>query len=136
MKARAGTEIVFRGEGGREMKGRVQDYSLGGVAFVTEENLALKPDDSLQELSLRIPRAGGLRVDIPLALVRRVEAMEQEGKNLYALEFIGLEESIKDRFRQHISETQRLLLRKFKAGPPSGGGQKDVGGPDSAQGPA
>jgi len=45
-----------------------------------------------------------------------VEPSVQEGRNLYALEFIGVGETVRKRFRQHISETQRLLLRKFRKG--------------------
>ena len=85
---------------------------------MTEENLVLKPDDHLKELSLRIPEEEDwFTVQIPLAVVRRVEPSAQNGRNLYALEFIGLGETAKKRFRQHISEIQRLLLRKFKMGP-------------------
>ena len=56
-------------------------------------------------------------MEIPLAAVRRVEPPEQNGRNLFALECIGLGETVKKRFRQPISETQRLLLRKFRKGP-------------------
>jgi hypothetical protein len=55
--------------------------------------------------------------EIPLAAVRRVEPPAQNGRNLYALEFIGLGETVKKRFRQPISETQRLLPRKCRKGP-------------------
>lgn len=118
VKAQAGTEIVFPLGTEKEIKARVRDYSQGGVAFITEENLVLKPDDHLKELSLRIPEEEHwFTVQIPLAVVRRVEPSAQNGRNLYALEFIGLGETAKKRFRQHISEIQRLLLRKFKMGP-------------------
>jgi c-di-GMP-binding flagellar brake protein YcgR len=118
VNAQAGTEIVLPRGNGKKISAPVRDYSQGGTAFTAEEDLGLKPDDPLQELSLRIPEEKDwLTVEIPLAVVRRVEASGQKGMNLYALEFIGLEESVKKRLGQHISETQRLLLRKFKQGP-------------------
>ena len=118
VKARGETEIVFPWGAGKRIRARVRDYSLGGVAFTTAENLDLKPDDPLQELALRIPEEEDwFTVEIPLAVVRRLEPSGQNGKDLYALEFIGLGESVKKRLRQHISETQRLLLRKFRKGP-------------------
>jgi hypothetical protein len=119
VKAQGGTEIIFPLGAGKSVRAQVRDYSQGGVAFTTEENLVLKPEDRLQELSLRIPKEGDWYiVPIPLAVVRRVEPSVQEGMSLCALEFIGVGEAVRKRFRQHISETQRLLLRKFRKGHP------------------
>jgi hypothetical protein len=56
-------------------------------------------------------------VEIPLAVLRRVKPPAQNGRNLHSLELIGLGEPVKKRFRRHISETPRLLLRKFRKGP-------------------
>jgi c-di-GMP-binding flagellar brake protein YcgR len=118
MKAQEGTEIIFSLGAEKKVRAGVRDYSQGGLAFTTEEDLDLKPDDHLQELSLRIPEEENwLTVEIPLAVVRRVEPSAQGGRNLYALEFIELGEMAKKLFGKHISETQRLLLRKFKMGP-------------------
>ena len=118
VKAQGGTEIIFPLGAGKRIRAQVRDYSQGGVAFTPEENLVLKPEDQLKELSLRIPEEEDwFTVQIPLAVVRRVEPSAHGGMNLYALEFIGLGETAKKRFSQHISETQRLLLRKFKKGP-------------------
>ena len=118
VRAQGGTEIAFSLGTGTQIRARVKDYSPGGVAFTSEENLALKIEDHLEEVSLRIPEENDwFTVQIPLAVVRRVEPAGQDGRNLYALEFIGLDETGEKRFRQHISETQRLLLRKFPKSP-------------------
>ena len=74
MKAQRGTEIVFPWGAGKKVRARVRRYSLGGVAFTPEENLALESDDRLQELSLGVPEEEDwFTVEIPLAAVRRVE---------------------------------------------------------------
>jgi hypothetical protein len=52
VKAPGRTEIVFPWGAGKKVRARVRHYNLGGVAFTPEENLALKSDDRLQELSL------------------------------------------------------------------------------------
>jgi c-di-GMP-binding flagellar brake protein YcgR len=118
VKAQGGTEITFHLGTGKRVRAQVRDYSQGGVAFTTEENLVLKSEDHLKELSLRIPEGEDwFTVPIPLAVIRRVDPSAQVGSTLYALEFIGLGETARKRFSQHISETQRLLLRKFKSGP-------------------
>lgn len=118
VKAQEGTEIIFPLGPDKRVSAEVRDYSQGGVAFTTDEDLELKPDDHLQGLSLRVPEEETwFTVEIPLAVVRRVEPSAQGGRNLYALEFIGLGESAKQFFAKHISESQRLLLRKFKMGP-------------------
>lgn len=120
VKATGGTEIIFPLEGEAEVRARVRDYSLGGVAFFAEADLPLKPNDHLKELFLRIPEEGDwFRVEIPLAIVRRVEPPGQNGMNLYALEFLNLEGTMRKRFSQHIAEIQRHLLRKFKKGSPA-----------------
>ncbi|MGE5252589.1 MAG: flagellar brake protein [Planctomycetaceae bacterium] len=120
IKAMEGTEIAFSLEAGAEVKARVRDYSLGGVAFFAEADLSLKPEDHLKGLLLRIPEKGDwFMVEILLAIVRRVESPGPKGMNLYALEFLNLEEMMRKRFRQHLVEIQRHLLRKFKKGSPA-----------------
>jgi len=120
VKATGGTEIIFPLEAETEVRARVRDYSLGGVAFFAEADLPLKPNDHLKELFLRIPEEGDwFMVEIPLAIVRRVEPPGQNGMNLYALEFLNLEETMRKRFSQHIAEIQRHLLRKFKKDSPA-----------------
>ena len=128
VKATGGTEIIFPLEDETEVIGRVRDYSLGGVAFFAEPDLPLKPNGHLKDLFLRIPEEGDwFMVEIPLAIVRRVEPPGPNGMRVYALEFLGLEETMRKRFSQHIAEIQRHLLRKFKKGIPAGELSKSLG---------
>ena len=128
VKATGGTEIIFPLEDETEVMGRVRDYSLGGVAFFAEPDLPLKPNGHLKDLFLRIPEEGDwFMVEIPLAIVRRVEPPGPNGMRVYALEFLGLEETMRKRFSQHIAEIQRHLLRKFKKGIPAGELSKSLG---------
>lgn len=128
VKATGGTEISFPLEDETEVIGRVRDYSLGGVAFFAGPDLPLKPNGHLKDLFLRIPEEGDwFMVEIPLAIVRRVEPPGPNGMRVYALEFLGLEETMRKRFSQHIAGIQRHLLRKFKKGIPAGGLSESLG---------
>lgn len=128
VKAMGETEIIFPLEDETEVIGRVRDYSLGGVAFSAEPDLPLKPNGHLKDLFLRIPEEGDwFMVEIPLAIVRRVEPPGPNGMRVYALEFLGLEETMRKRFSQHIAGIQRHLLRKFKKGIPAGGLSESLG---------
>ncbi len=121
VKATGGAEIIFPLEEETEVRGRVRDYSLGGVAFFAEADLPLKPNEHLKDLFLRIPEGGDwFTVEIPLAIVRRVEPPGENGMRVYALEFLDLEETMRKRFSQHVAGIQRHLLRKFKKGVPAG----------------
>jgi c-di-GMP-binding flagellar brake protein YcgR len=117
-KAEPGTEVVFMLEPGREMRGGVRDYSLGGAAFWSEEPLPLKTEDLVEDLCLRIPEKGAfIEVPIYAAVVRRVEPRSQPGKSLYALEFLGMSRWTRRLFASHILGKKRMLLRKFKIPP-------------------
>ena len=114
LRAPGGTEIVFQVNPGKEERGKVLDYSLEGVAFLREKPLPLKEGDQLEDLSLKIPDEGDwFIVQIPLAVVRRVESPIQPRKFLYALEFLQMADTARKLFGRHIFEKQRLLLRKF-----------------------
>lgn len=115
VKAQEGTEIVFTLEPGREVRGGVRDYSLGGVAFWSGEPLPLKTEDLVEDLCLRIPEKGTwFEVFIFGALVRRVEPGTWQGKSLYALELLGMSRKTRRTFASHILGKKRILLRKFK----------------------
>jgi hypothetical protein len=118
VKAQEGTEIVFPLGPQREVQGGVRDYSLGGVAFWSEEPLPLKAGDLMEDLSLRIPERGGM-IEIPIyaAVVRRVEPGSRPEKSLYALEFLGMARWTRRQFASHILGKKRILLRKFKIPP-------------------
>ncbi len=112
LKAQRGTEIVFRVAPEKEERAKVNDYSLGGVAFLTERPLPLKTNDQLEDLCLRVPEEGDwFMVQIPLAVVRRIDS--QRGTFFYGLEFLQMPNTERKRLAQHIFEKQRLLLRKF-----------------------
>ncbi len=118
VKAQEGTEIVFALEPGIEVRGGVRDYSLGGVAFWSEEPLPLKTEDLVEDLCLRIPEKGTwFEVSIYGAVVRRVEPGTRQGKSLYALELLGMSRKTRRTFASHILGRKRMLLRKFKVPP-------------------
>jgi c-di-GMP-binding flagellar brake protein YcgR len=92
----------------------VENYSLEGMAFMTDRRLALEAGDELRSLSLRIPEEGEWFVaEIPSAMVKRIESSDQPRAFLYALEFTEQTEPTRKRLARHIFEKQRHLLRKF-----------------------
>jgi c-di-GMP-binding flagellar brake protein YcgR len=115
LRAPVGTEIVFYVKPEVEERGKVRDYSLGGVAFLIGKEMILKPGDQLKALQLHIPDGEHrLSIPIPLAVVRRVQEDFFHGETLYALEFLEYSEAVKKGFNQHIFEKQRSLLRRVK----------------------
>ncbi len=113
LKALAGTEITFQMDSERQGKGIVRDYSLGGVAFVTDQPLELKKDDRVENLCLRVPSGRDwFIVHIASAVVRRVEKETQQGFHLYALQFLDLADAMRNCLTRHIFEQQRSQLRK------------------------
>jgi len=112
LRAPVGTELFFPGEPGKEEKGTVKDYSLGGVAFLTGKKTNLKPGHRIENLRLCIPEGGGvLEVCIPLAAVIRAKPDFFQGQTFYALEFLEFPEAAKKEFNRHIFEKQRDLVR-------------------------
>jgi hypothetical protein len=137
VKAQPGTEVVFTLEPGIEVRGSVRDYSLGGLAFWSEEPLPLKIEDLVEDLCLRIPEKGTwVEVFIFGAVVRRVERGTGRGKSLYALELLGMARRTRRMFASHILGRKRMLLRKFKIPPfllgGSRGFQRAIPAPPSA----
>jgi c-di-GMP-binding flagellar brake protein YcgR len=115
LRAPAGTEIVFYVKAEVEERGKVRDYSLGGVAFLIGKQLILKPGDQLKGLELHIPDGENrLNIPISLAVPRRAQPDFFQGDTLYALEFLEYSEAAKKGFNQHIFEKQRSLLRRVK----------------------
>lgn len=113
LRAPMGTEIFFPRSPGKEEKGTVKDYSLGGVAFLTGKEAALEPGDRIENLRLSIPEGRGvLQVSVPLAVVIRGEANFFQGQTFYAVEFLEFPEADKKEFTRHIFEKQRNLLRR------------------------
>jgi c-di-GMP-binding flagellar brake protein YcgR len=113
LRAPVGTEIFFPGDPGKEKKGTVKDYSLGGVAFLTNKEVSLKPGDRLKNLRLCISEGREvLKVSVPLTVVIRAEPDFFQGQTFYALEFLEFPEANKKEFTRHIFEKQRNLLRR------------------------
>jgi c-di-GMP-binding flagellar brake protein YcgR len=113
LKALAGTEITFQMDSEKQGKGKVRDYSLGGVAFLADQPLDLKKDDRVENLCLRVPSGRDwFIVHIPSAVVRRVEKETQQGFHLYALQFLDLADPMRNCLARHIFEQQRSQLRK------------------------
>jgi c-di-GMP-binding flagellar brake protein YcgR len=113
LRAPVGTEIFFPGDPGKEEKGTVKDYSLGGVAFLINKEVSLKAGDQLKNLRLCIPEGREvLKVSVPLAVVIRAEPDFFQGQTSCALEFLEFPEANKKEFTRHIFEKQRNLLRR------------------------
>ncbi len=113
LKALAGTEITFDIDSEKQVKGKVRDYSLGGVAFLADQPLELKKDDRVENLCLRVPSGRDwFIVHVPTAVVRRVEKEPLNGSYLYALQFLDLAGPMRNCLTRHIFEQQRSQLRK------------------------
>jgi c-di-GMP-binding flagellar brake protein YcgR len=116
LRAPVGTEIFFPGDPGKEEKGTVKDYSLGGVAFLINKEVSLKslkPGDQLKNLRLCIPEGREvLKVSVSLAVVIRAEPDFFQGQTFYALEFLEFPEANNKEFNRHIFEKQRNLLHR------------------------
>ena len=114
IEASPGAEISFR-FAGKEEKGSVNDYSLGGVSFFMKGHLKLKEDDELTDLSLTLPQ-GNARVSylIPLAVVRRVDEHFEDRRRLCGLAFLRLEGLTREELSRHIFEEQRILIQRIR----------------------
>jgi len=112
LRAPVGAEIFFPGSPGKEEKGTLKDYSLGGVAFLTSKEVSLKPGDQLKNLTLCIPEGSRvLKVSVPLTVVIRAKPDFYQGQTFYALEFLEFPDANKKEFTRHIFDKQRNLLR-------------------------
>jgi c-di-GMP-binding flagellar brake protein YcgR len=109
-----GAEIIFR-VAGKEEKGRVKDYSLGGASFFLENHLKLKKDDELTDLILTLPQGKAMvSYPIPLAVVRRVDEHFEDRRRLCGLEFLKLEGMTREELSRHIFEEQRILIQRIR----------------------
>jgi c-di-GMP-binding flagellar brake protein YcgR len=109
-----GAEISFR-FAGKEEKGSVKDYSLGGVSFFMKSHLKLKKDDELTDLSLTLPQGNAMvSYPIPLAVVRRVDEHFEDRRRLCGLEFLKLEGLTRKELSRHIFEEQRILIQRIR----------------------
>jgi c-di-GMP-binding flagellar brake protein YcgR len=115
VKARLGTELIFRTGTEREVKAIVRDYSMGGVAFFKEAHLDLQPDDQVSQVELRVPQGSqSISFTSQLAVVKRFER-QPRGKEICVLEFVEMSDTTKESLWRHIFEEQRMLLKKTKA---------------------
>jgi c-di-GMP-binding flagellar brake protein YcgR len=116
LEALSGTEIGFQVEPLGEVRGKVRDYSLGGLSFYFEKETSLGVDDRVTGLRLQLSGSGGMRVlSIPRAVIRRIE-MDGQGKRLCALEFLELPRKTKEDLWTHLIEMQRKVLAKLNKG--------------------
>jgi c-di-GMP-binding flagellar brake protein YcgR len=114
LKAPARSEITFRTSPEKEERAEVLDYSLGGVAILVPRPLPLNANDQLKDLTLRIPEEKDwFTLPIPLGIVRRVDSLIHPGSLLCGLEFFHMTQSARIKLARHISEKERLLIRKF-----------------------
>lgn len=111
VKARLGTQLIFRPAPGQEEKAQVRDYSMGGVAFFMDRHVDLHEENQVSDVELRIPHAQEcLTFYNPLAEVLRIEP-QATGKDICVLEFLGMSEATKERLWRHIFDEQRMLLK-------------------------
>ncbi len=114
VKARLGTEVVFRVDPDHEERAKVRDYSMGGVAFFVERHLNLHLDDQVRDVHLKIPQEKEfLSFYSPLSVVIRIE-VDPTGKDICVLEFGETSEAAKERLWRHIFEEERVLLKRTK----------------------
>jgi c-di-GMP-binding flagellar brake protein YcgR len=114
VKARLGTELIFRLNVGREERSSVRDYSMGGVAFAMERPLELKAKDQVSDVELKVPQGRELITFYsPLAVVIRIESQFM-GKDICVMEFMDMSEATKEKLWRHIFEEQRMLLKKVR----------------------
>ncbi len=114
IRARSGAEILFHREDGKEGRGKVKDYSLGGVSFIMETFLEMRIGEELSQIALRIPwenRSAGF--DITRAVVKRLEN-HSPGKVVCALEFLEMPGTVRELLWRHLFEEERVALQKTK----------------------
>jgi len=122
LEASLGAELTFQVPQGKEETVRVRDYSLGGIAFFVKSPSNLKIDDLLRNIHFKLPREekGWITIQIPLAVVKRVEPHPEEGKILGALEILEISDAMREQLRFYMFEEQRSLIRKVRKTPPPG----------------
>lgn len=113
MDALSGTEISFHVDPKREERGKVKDYSMGGLSFLVERDLSLGVGERITGIHLELPGSRGIRIlHIPQAVVRRIET-DPHGRRVCALEFLELAKKTKDELWTHLIETQRRVIAKM-----------------------
>ena len=110
-----GTEVSFLpGTATQWEKGKVKNYSAGGIAFYVEKDLKLSGGSLLADIQLEIPeRDESVRFHIPQAVVRHMEPL-YGGRTLYAIEFIGISKETRDSLVSYISKIQKVVVQKIK----------------------
>jgi c-di-GMP-binding flagellar brake protein YcgR len=110
-----GMEISFlTGTSTQWEKGKVKNYSAGGVAFYVEKELKLSGGNLLADIQLEIPEGEEwVRFHIPQAVVRHMEPL-YGGRTLYAIEFVGISREIRDGLISYISKAQKGVVQKIK----------------------
>ena len=116
VEARSETEIVFHLPSGEEEQAQVEDFSLGGVAFLTDRPLPLRAGDIVKGIDLAIFQGESwVRFHILQARVVRVDEPSFR-RYRYAMEFSEMSDHTKELLWRHVFEEQRAFLRKtYKA---------------------
>jgi c-di-GMP-binding flagellar brake protein YcgR len=113
MEALSGTEISFHVDPKREERGKVKDYSLGGLSFLVERDLPFGVGDRITGIDLQLPGSRGTRIlRIPQTVIRRIET-DPQGRRVCALEFLELAKKTRDELWTHLIETQRKVIAKM-----------------------
>jgi c-di-GMP-binding flagellar brake protein YcgR len=122
LEASLGMELTFQDPQGQEEKARVHDYSLGGIAFFTDSPVRLQVDDLLRNIQLKLPqeKKGWVAIQIPLAVVKRIEPQSEEGRLMGALEILEISDAMREQLRIYMFEEQRSLIRKVRKTSPPG----------------
>ncbi|MCJ7746669.1 MAG: PilZ domain-containing protein [Desulfobacterales bacterium] len=116
IKALPGTKITFHMGPSEEEKAKVENLSVGGVAFIIEKKLKFGLGDLLNNIDLDIPeRIEWLRFHILQTVVRRIENPSlHKGRTLCAIELLELPKKTRDNLIAYISKQQMVMIQKVK----------------------
>ena len=116
IEALLGTEITFQIPSSEEKeRGRIKNYSAGGVAFFVEKDLKFSVGDVLTNIYLHVPEGNEkITFHIPKALIRRIEPPSlHDGRTLCAIEFLETSKETRDHLISHIFRQQRVVIQKL-----------------------
>ena len=111
-----GAEITFQSPSSEEKeRGRIKNYSAGGVAFLVEKDLKFSVGDVLTDIYLHVPEGNEqITFHIPKAPVRRIEPPSlHDGRTLCAIEFLETSKETRDHLISHIFRQQRVVIQKL-----------------------
>ncbi len=114
IKARSGTEIILPFLPGSEKRTRVNDYGMGGVAFLIDPSTCLRVGDQINGIDLRVPETEGqVSFRVIRSVVRRIERGFPK-LGICAIEFLEMPETTRDQLGRHVFREERRFLGRLK----------------------